>query len=478
MVRMKWKNVELGVGGTILFYLSFLFGTALLLFGVIVSGITQRMILASDIAHIRDKGITLAHMVQDGNPEKLKKIKNISGAIDVMFITEKGMRGINNIQKKAEELLIKRCRASSGTTVKREGRYFEVFHVYPRNKNCLLILFRKNGEVFSLLPQIAIITIAFLIVFIPFGYWFIRSNVVVPIRNFYKAVEELATGKENVRAPLQGPKEIKYLANRFNRTVEELTHKKEELKRMVDELEKVNENLKRAQQEIIQAEKFAVAGRLASSIAHEIGNPVNTIYMLLELLKETRDEKKKVEYIDRIKGEVERIERFTRSLLDLSRPLQLEIKKTNLQEIVKRAMEIVFMKKMRGIDTELILSSIPETETDPSMLMQVFINILLNARDAVMEKGEGKITLTIREEGNEIIVEVADTGTGIDDEILPNIFEPFFTTKPREKGTGLGLTISQRIIRELGGRIEVESKKGEGSTFRIFIPRGSHLPSS
>jgi two-component system NtrC family sensor kinase len=240
---------------------------------------------------------------------------------------------------------------------------------------------------------------------------------------------------------------------------------------------------KGAQLRASHAEKMAALGQLAAGVMHEINNPLATIAACAESLgfKLADVEKTGIvippdanEYLQIIDSEVSRCKEIVDGLLDFSRPKQVLKERVNLNEVIERTLTLlkhhVRFKKL-SVTTELDagLASVPQASGE--QLLQVFMALLLNAMDAM--SGAGQITIRTRrgtsaEEG--AIVEVIDTGQGIARSELSKIFEPFYTTKPPGRGTGLGLSICYSIVREHGGRIEVESEVGTGSTFRVLLP--------
>lgn len=233
-----------------------------------------------------------------------------------------------------------------------------------------------------------------------------------------------------------------------------------------------------AEQRILQSEKLAALGQLAAGVMHEINNPLATIgacVAAIEARLGTVDPTVE-EYLDIIEREVHRCTRIVDQLLDFSRPRSQRPSRepTDLHALLDQTLLLVKhhqrFKKLtveRQFDPDL-----PPAAVDGERLIQAFMAIMLNAADA-MERGG---TLRIRTRGNgahpdEVMVEFADTGTGIPLEALEKIFEPFYTTKPPGRGTGLGLTICYGIVEENGGRITVDSEPGQGTTFRIYLPR-------
>ena len=242
---------------------------------------------------------------------------------------------------------------------------------------------------------------------------------------------------------------------------------------------------KDAQERFAQAEKLAAIGTLAAGVMHEINNPLATIAACAESLqlrlKDLEESGKEIpsesaDYLKIVDQEVHRCKRIVNGLLEFSRPKPAVKELVDVNDVIERTLFLLkhhaSFKKMQ-IDLDLDRSLGPIVSGNPEQLIQVFMALLLNATDAMEE--QGRISLrTRRADGKDpgVVAEVSDAGHGIKRPDLQKVFEPFFTTKPPGRGTGLGLSICYGIIAEHGGRIEVDSKVGRGSTFRIMLPRG------
>jgi two-component system NtrC family sensor kinase len=240
----------------------------------------------------------------------------------------------------------------------------------------------------------------------------------------------------------------------------------------LDELRLANEDLTRAQEELVTAERLATVGRLAAGVAHEVGNPLSGILGYLSLLRsqagtagETRD------YVDRIETEVHRINGIVRGLLDLGRPPRPTLTPVDVATVAETSVRLV----AAGPDFQTVQVSVdvPEGLTvlaDAGPLTQVLINLMLNAGQAV--GGQGVVHLEATAEPDAWVrIDILDTGPGIAPEVRPRLFEPFFTTKPGGKGTGLGLAVSQSLVRAMGGTLEVTDAPGWGTCFSVRLPR-------
>ncbi|MEJ2616650.1 MAG: ATP-binding protein, partial [Ignavibacteriaceae bacterium] len=217
-------------------------------------------------------------------------------------------------------------------------------------------------------------------------------------------------------------------------------------------------------------------GTLAAGVAHEVGNPLASISALVQVVLRTTDDFFVKEKLELIKGQVTRISKIIRDLVDFSRPSNYELKLTDLNQILKESINITRVgKKAKDIEFEINLNEkIPLFPLVPDQIEQVFLNILLNAVDAIAEKenfyGHKKIAVTSNMDDDYVTIKFIDSGKGMTDEELGKVFEPFFTTKREGIGTGLGLWISYGIIKSFEGKISVESEYGVGSTFTIKLP--------
>jgi two-component system NtrC family sensor kinase len=233
---------------------------------------------------------------------------------------------------------------------------------------------------------------------------------------------------------------------------------------------------RQAQDRFAQTEKLAAIGTLAAGVMHEINNPLATISACAESLEmiyedlpaEVKDGFKLIE------GEVQRCKRIVDSLLDFSRPRAEDKALVNVNDVIGRTLFVLKhharFKKLT-VRSELDESLHANVRANFEQLMQVFISLLINAMDAMHDRGTVTLRTRLNDDGNWLIAEVLDEGEGIRRSDLTKIFEPFFTTKPPGRGTGLGLSICYAIVAEHGGRIEVDSTPGEGSVFRIVLPR-------
>ncbi|MBI2936501.1 MAG: hypothetical protein HYY31_06845 [Chloroflexi bacterium] len=254
----------------------------------------------------------------------------------------------------------------------------------------------------------------------------------------------------------------------FRRSVEETRRNVELSQRLEANLEE----LKRTQAELVQSAKMASLGTMAAGIAHEIRNPLFSISGRAELLLMKPDTHLKTlqakEFLGVILEMTARVRRITDDLLAFSRPSNTE--QVQLNQMVESALRLVEHSiKAQGISIESTLEEqLPPVQANPSQLQQTLVNLLLNAKDAT--PAGGIIRVRTYREGDAVAAAIEDTGCGIPEENMKRLFEPFFTTKEPGKGTGLGLYLSDRFIREHKGTISVQSQVGKGSIFTVRLP--------
>lgn len=345
------------------------------------------------------------------------------------------------------------------------------------------------------------------------GTILVSRTTVRPLEKMVEAVQAVAEGDLDRRVPFFGTNEMGQLAQAFNRMADRLKAQQKALNEHVKALQKMNRELKQSQQEVIQSEKLASVGLLAAGLAHEIGNPLSAILGYVGMLQQgVEDPDEREEYLRRVEKEIYRIHRIVRDLQEYSRPVHLEVRLVDLAKIVRDTVRLVSAQRdFREISFELDLAQgLPLVRADEGQLQQVLVNLFLNGRDAL--NGRGRMRVRCRRtqfafppgperalpprrkddpegadfrflrsedptrtfpflEGQELVeVEVADEGAGIAPEHLPRVFDPFFTTKEVGRGTGLGLSVSQRIVESFHGDIRIESTLGQGTVVRVRLP--------
>lgn len=225
----------------------------------------------------------------------------------------------------------------------------------------------------------------------------------------------------------------------------------------------------RLQEMFREQERLAVIGRMAAGVVHELKNPMTAVKGFAQLLKEKKGQET-APYIDYIIEEIDNCARIIGDFLKLARPRPISLERGSLNETVQEIAAMIEPRAfLQGVKVETqLFPRLPECFFDAAQLKQVFLNLVDNALEAMSDGGTLRFK-TFQPDRKLVGVAVEDTGCGIPEDHLKNIGLPFYST--REKGTGLGLFICQSIIQAHGGKIEVESKVGTGTTFRIYLPR-------
>lgn len=236
---------------------------------------------------------------------------------------------------------------------------------------------------------------------------------------------------------------------------------------------RMQKELEKTQIQLLQAEKMASLGKLAAGVAHQLNNPLGGITLYSKLILEEYDLVEGArEDLQRILKDAERCRDTVKELLEFARQSRYFMQPHDINEAISRTMFLLESHSLfQNIKIEKDLStSLPAITTDIQQLNHLFMNIILNAAEAMDGKGELSVKSYMKADGKWICIEISDTGPGIPEDILPHIFEPFFTTKEEGMGTGLGLSLVYRIVETHGGNITARSKPGEGTTFIIEFP--------
>lgn len=235
-----------------------------------------------------------------------------------------------------------------------------------------------------------------------------------------------------------------------------------------DRIQQESENLMKAHAEVVQSQKLATLGYLAAGMAHEIRNPLNTISLFVQLLREGLDDPEQMEYVEKILKEVDRVDDTLRKLLDTAKRPMFELSEVDIEQIIRSTLESFRPQiAVHRIAVDFTTTGAPPPlKADPAELKQIFTNLFLNAIHEMADGG--RLGVELYHDGNDVTVLVSDTGGGIPRENLPSIFDPFFTTKSR--GTGMGLAVVLRIVKNYKGRIEVAKTGDSGTVFLVSLP--------
>jgi signal transduction histidine kinase len=247
----------------------------------------------------------------------------------------------------------------------------------------------------------------------------------------------------------------------------------DEFESLVTSLNHMIDELKRRSDQLVQSEKMASLGTLTSGVAHELNNPLNNISTSVQILLEElgdADLEYQKELLTETEGQIERARDIVKALLEFSRERSFSPKRVYFRAVVDGTLKLIKGEVPTNVQLTVEVADDIQVEMDPRRIEHVLINLILNGIQA-MENG-GVLSIRARRESKEggFCFEVSDTGKGIPPQDLAKIFDPFFTTKDVGKGSGLGLSVSHGIIDQHGGRIEVKSEVGRGTTFSVFLP--------
>ena len=338
---------------------------------------------------------------------------------------------------------------------------------------------RKSSTNFFLL---AAITTLLLVTFLMF---FTRKKIKNPLNAIIKASEAVSKGDKNTRLEIKPNQlhDMKMVSSAFNEMLDNLQSATSELQNWSQQLEykvqKKSEELSEMQNELIHVERIASLGKLSSSVAHEINNPLSGVLTYTKLVhkqlhKLKLDDTEKLpmlKYLKVIEEETKRCGDIVKGLLDFSRKDQLDFKTSHLHKVLREAYTLVdHQMKIANISFFTDFSAARDLiHCSENQIKQACIAILMNASEAVIENGEILMKTSNPDEDN-IKLEIRDDGVGINPEDIPHIFEPFFSAKQKASGIGLGLAIVHGIVQSHNGKVEVDSELGKGTTISIIFP--------
>jgi two-component system NtrC family sensor kinase len=327
----------------------------------------------------------------------------------------------------------------------------------------------------------ALITLL-LVIFLMF---FMRRNIMTPLNEIIKASESVSKGDKSTRLEIKPNhvRDMKMVASAFNEMLDNLQLATSELQNWSQQLEykvqKKSEEISEMQNELIHVERIASLGKLSSSVAHEINNPLSGVLTYTKLVNkqlrkldlDNEDKMPMLKYLKVIEDETKRCGDIVKGLLDFTSKDQLDYKTHHLHKILKEAYTLMdHQMKMENIGFYMDLSASQDLiHGSENQIKQACVAILMNASEAVFDNGEILIK-TSNPDDDQINLEIIDNGVGIDQEDIPRIFEPFFSAKEKTGGIGLGLAIVHGIVKSHNSKIEVYSKLGKGTTISIIFP--------
>ncbi|HEU4382900.1 MAG TPA: ATP-binding protein [Anaeromyxobacteraceae bacterium] len=360
-------------------------------------------------------------------------------------------------------------------------------HAHPQGRQVLgvldvgLSLAELDRDMTALRRSTLLATAMAVLLLAAFFYLFAQAQVVRPVAALLEGTRRVAHDQLEVEIRTDSRGEMGLLAASFNDMTRSLRRLENELHQLMEGLEtKVEERtaeLKAAQDQMVRTEKLSSLGKLSASIAHEINNPLAGILTFAKLMIRTLDQgpvsdgdrKVLMKNLGLVQRETERCSAIVRNLLDFARERPLALKEVDINHVVEEALSLIaHQSAIQNVVLERDLAPVPRVVADFGQLRQAFVNIAMNAVEAMGEGGRLSVVTRPRPHERQVEVVLTDTGPGITPELMQKIFDPFFTTK--EKGTGLGLSVVYGIVERHHGKVEVETGAGKGTRFTIRLP--------
>jgi len=486
---------------------------AMLLIDLVMLMVTQKMFIASRMEKGRIVINTLASHLTEGpahnngawripDPKRIDQVMDVADGLCLMAVSVDGRTihrgGVGCLQNAALDAMAHQAALSREEITRASDFFAGIFGHQPGalvlaaplvvdgeavGGGCVVMplddifnQMRRSQHILLIYALINTAILAFL------GVYRLNRITVKPIQRLVRRAEAYRDFDDNVFQLDKEDTEFSQLSKSLNRMLMHLAEDKDKLQASVDSLENANRELEKAQRELIRAEKLASVGRLSAGIAHEIGNPIGIIKGYLSLLNDASiSPEEKADFVLRTEKEVERIHSIIQQLLDFARPSGEEQTIVAVHDILKELEEVCrYQPVLTCIQFELRLGAARDrVMANARQLRQVFLNLVLNAADAVREAPiAGHLIIqteclpagTASDQQNRLAIRFIDNGPGIPEEMLANIFDPFYTTKAPGKGTGLGLSVSFTIIESLGGSIKAECNDKDGTRMTIELP--------
>ena len=362
---------------------------------------------------------------------------------------------LNEIRKRIKESKLELV----SQNVMVNGKHYKVIY-YPQASDRLYCLMRPIDRIADAKRHITLLMFgiaAVVILLVALISHLIGRNLTNPIKDLVQFTRKVAGGNLNEQCEVKTHDEIGDLTVAFNQ---------------------MTRDLRNSRNELISAERLATAGKMAASFAHEIRNPLSSMQMLAQMLMRKQDlpEVRRKQSMQYILEEIERIDVIVKGFMDFARPASLSPAPHDLNQVLQEVLDLMeanFNHHQIALFKKFV-PNLPPVSLDRDKLKQAFMNIVLNAMDAMPEGGTLKI-VTIQG-ADKVRIDVIDTGIGIPPEDLNQLFEPFFTTK--SQGTGLGLANAKRVLEQHGGDIQGKSVVGQGTTISLWLPLSSDPPPS
>src|SRR5690606_33232789 len=349
----------------------------------------------------------------------------------------------------------------------------------PAGSGTLAVLARledSTPQATALLRLLALYTGIVALALLVLAHFALTRLIVRPLDALTRAAERVAGGARRLTVPETRVRELAELGRSLNTMTEALISNEAALRRKIDEAEAATARLKEAQQRLVSSERLASVGRLAAGLAHEIGNPISALMAMQDLLiaggltaHEQRD------FLERMRRETDRIHRILRDLLQFARPSATATASERAEpgDVAAAVADTIALvspqKALKEVELSIdVEQDLPRVPLSREQLVQIALNLVLNAADAVA--AGGRVTVTARERAGSVELVVEDDGPGVSPEIRGVLFEPFATTKEVGRGTGLGLAVCRGLVESVGGTIALDETYTGGARFVATLP--------
>jgi signal transduction histidine kinase len=479
-------NVRAGLRLQILVLLGALLLLAFVPLYAAVATYTKVALQQIRVSHARALGRAVAAQVGEA------RNRRTAAELSALLGAEVGSEGVDTIavfSERGEELAIAGAplppnALASRLDVKREA----TFEIEAANGRALAVVVpSSHGAVVAVLPLedpaaraaplfrlLGLYTALVALLLLVLAYFALTYLIVRPLDQLSRAAERVASGARHLTLPAPRARELGELGASLKAMTEKLISEEEALRNQIEAVEAARVRLSEAQDRLVRSERLASVGRLAAGLAHEIGNPISALIGLQDLLLGGGLEPAEVQdFLVRMRRETERINGILRDLLQFARPPAATpdtVEPGDVATAVNDTASLVApQKQMKDIELELELEAgLPPVLLGRDQLMQVVLNLVLNAADAVGAGGQVKVSA--RAIGERVELSVSDNGPGIAEAVRNRLFEPFATTKEPGKGTGLGLAVCRGLVEAVGGSITLDERYESGARFVVELP--------
>ncbi|MCC6216386.1 MAG: HAMP domain-containing protein [Polyangiaceae bacterium] len=349
----------------------------------------------------------------------------------------------------------------------------------PDPRGVVAVAVRVDDQAARATPLVRLVglyTGVFALALLVLAYFALTRLIVQPLDRLARAAERVARGARAYDAPRTGARELDELGASLRTMTERLLENEEALRRQIAEVQRTTDELRAAQAGLVRSERLASVGRLAAGLGHEIGNPIAALLGMQELLLDGgSSEGEQRDFLLRMKRETERISRILSDLLAFARAGAASTASAQPGSVEVAVHDVAALaglhRAMRDVDLAIdVAPGLPAVALGAEPLVQVLLNLVLNAADAVGARG-GRVTVRARPAGDGVELAVEDDGPGVAPEVADTLFEPFVSTKEVGKGTGLGLAVCRGLVEAAGGKIRLDTEHEAGARFVVELPR-------